>query len=383
LALFLILILAGGAFYLYQELEKAQSQATLAKAQLERLANPKLAEIAKERQKIAILLTEETEDLKKYAPLVPMSVLKTAIVAELRLADSLLTQEAAVISSGAPALIQASKTTPDPTLANNLEKELQKVTEEINRKSNAQSSGNAEAALALENELGTLNLLKAVLLRNYLTARYGLNTFMGAQPPRARPVTTSTGPPTEAADPSSPPPAAPTTESSPQPPAAPPRILTVADILGNSSEWRVQGPWATRLAGAGDGLSVKIFRLAAVNHAEINGIPQQASLFVSCQGNKTEMYVTFSVPLAVTANKVEVQYRLDNEEPVKEVWNASTDQTGVFSPKPIPLLRKMSQSSRIYISVGFENRQSIINTYFDLDQLSEALNPIQSACNWR
>jgi hypothetical protein len=368
----LALVLAGAVYFFYTELEKSQAEVAKAQAQLKLLADPKLLAIKEERAKVDLLLAEETKDASQYAPGVPMSLLKTAIISELRLSDALLRQEAAALESGAPLNVKANKSTPDPQLAQNLEKELEKLTEYINQRKGESANLTGEAALSLANELGMLHLVKAVVIRNYLTARYGLNSFIGQQPARAIPTHTA---PNQVAAP-----------NATAPPASEPpkKLLTVADILGSNSEWKVQGPWATRLAGTGDGLSVRLLRLAAVNHAEINGVPQQASLFIGCQNDKTEMYVTFALPLAVNSNQVEVQYQLDDDgELVKENWNASTDQKGVFTPKPIPLLRKMVKANRILLRVGYHNRESVIETVFFLDGLTEALKPIQSACAWK
>jgi hypothetical protein len=377
----LILILGAGGYYFYHEREKANQAAIAAlKAQLARVTNPLLKELRAERQKIADQLAQETEDIQKYAPGVPMYILKSTIIAESRLAQTLLTQEIASIESGAQPAVRANKTNPDPQLAQSLEQELNKLTDYIAQRTATAPTAKGEAATALESELGTLHLIKAIVIRNYLTAKYGLNTFINNPAAKSLPIELSTQPPSGGAAPGA-------NATAPAPaavaPAAPQKILTVADILGSNSEWKVEGPWATRLAGTGSGLSVRILRLAAVNHAEINGVPQQASLFVSCQGNKTEMYVTFALPLAVNSNKVDMEYQIDNGEVVKEVWNASVDAKGAFSPKAIPTLRKMVNGQRIIFRVGYQNRENVIETFFELDGLAAALKPIQSACSWK
>ncbi|MDR2422220.1 MAG: type VI secretion protein [Deltaproteobacteria bacterium] len=160
------------------------------------------------------------------------------------------------------------------------------------------------------------------------------------------------------------------------------KILTVADVLGSNSEWKIQGPWATRLSGSGSGLSVRVLRLAAIGHAQVNGALQQASLFVTCQGNKTELYVNFGLPLDVDSNKVDMEYQIDDGAVAKETWNASVDQKGAFAPKPIVLLRAMLNANKIIFRTGYQNRE-VMGTIFFLDDLAEALKPVQSACNWK
>jgi type VI secretion system protein VasI len=95
------------------------------------------------------------------------------------------------------------------------------------------------------------------------------------------------------------------------------------------------------------------------------------------------MLVTFALPLAVDANKVEMTYQIDLQEPVKETWDSTVDQTGAFSPKAIPTLRKMTQASKIAFQVNYQDRANVIKTSFDLDGLTEALKPINAACNWK
>jgi hypothetical protein len=375
----LALTLAAVGYNYYQELGKSQAELATVQSRFQLLANPKLKEIKAERQKVEELLAQETEDAKKYPPGAPMNVLKAAVIGELRLTDALLRQETAALESGAPSNIKANKSVPDAQLAQNLEKELEKMTEYINQRTAAGADLTGEAATALENELGTLHLVKAVVIRNYLTARYGLNSFVGNQSPKAAPLENKTLTSGQSAEPA-PTLAQPIVETAP---ANAKKVLTVADILGSNSEWKVQGPWASRIAGEGEGLSARLLRLAAVNHAEINGVPQQASLFIACQGNKTEMYVTFALPLAVIANLLDMEYQIDDEPVVKETWNAAVDQKGAFSPRPIPLLRKMARANRILFRVNYQNRANVIETFFELDGLAEAIKPVQSACGWK
>jgi predicted Zn finger-like uncharacterized protein len=417
LALLLVIVGTAGGFFFYSD-KKTKQQLSEVNAQLTRLKNPKIAEIKAERPKIAELLTEESRDLQDYPNGTPMHLLKSAIITELRLTDTLLIQQQAALESGAAMVIKVNNSPTSPEEAKNLETEIQKLTEYINQRTQAGKEMSGETLTALENELGTLHLLKAVLLRNFLTAKYGLNYIYGNQGAKTIPAQAST-----AASPSAPvtstPPAAATNDTlplpltqpqitpgqtlMPEPPAGPPisdaaavpepgqpqlpvpitKVRTVAEILASNPEWKIQGPWATRLSGTGSGLSVRLLRMAAVNHAEINRVPQQASLFVNCQSNKTEMYVTFGLPLGVNANKVEVEYQINEGTIVKETWNSSADQKGIFSPKPIPLLRELVQARKIGFRVPFQNPAQSIETFFELDGLTEAIKPIQSACNWK
>jgi type VI secretion system protein VasI len=96
------------------------------------------------------------------------------------------------------------------------------------------------------------------------------------------------------------------------------------------------------------------------------------------------MVVMFSLPLAVNPNnKVDVEYQINEGDLVKEVWNSIPDQRGIFSPRPIPLLRDMIKARKIGFRVDYQSREHKIETFFELDGLTEAIKPIQSACNWK
>jgi hypothetical protein len=387
----LLMVIAGGlAYFFHQAYTASQGQVASMKASLERFQNPRVQEIRAERPKLAEMIAQETEDLASYPPETPMHIFKTALISELRLTDTILAQQAAALESGAPVTVQVPASAPDPALAKNLETELEKLTALINQRTEASQGAEGDAAAALASELGTLHFAKALVIRNYLTAKYGLNSVFSGQSARSLPVEAAAGPPapaTPAAPPAAaaepaPPQAAPAAAPEAPPAPAVQAVKTAADVVGQNSEWKVQGNWASRMSGSGSGLAVQVMRLASVHHAEIDGVPQQASLFVSCEADKTAMLVAFGLPLEVNSGKVRVEYTIDGRNPVTEEWAATPEKRGIFVPKPIPLLRNMAGAQVITFRVPYQDGKPI-GTIFHLDGLSGALRPVQNACNWK
>ncbi|MDR2142489.1 MAG: type VI secretion system-associated protein TagO [Deltaproteobacteria bacterium] len=376
----LVLALGAGGYYLYQLYEKSQADLVAAQAQASRLSNPRLREIQEDRQKIAEQIKEQSAEQTKFSEGSALWLLKNALISELRLSDTLLSQEKSSLVSGAPVTIKVNKSNPDPALAKQLEAQLEKVTEYINQRTEATKDLKGPEAEYAAIELAELHLNKAIVIRNYLTAKYGLSSFLVSPASRApQPAEAGVTPPANPTSPAPPQPSGPTAQK----PPPPWRLHTVRDILSPSSGWKINGSWAINESGSGESKVIHLMRLASVVHAEISGEPQQASLFISCQKDKTDLLVSFALPLAVDGNKVEMQYQIDNEEPVRETWLATPAQSGAIAAKPIPMLRKMAQAKVINFKVGYERRPDIMETSFQLDGLNEAIKPIQTGCNWK
>jgi hypothetical protein len=105
-----------------------------------------------------------------------------------------------------------------------------------------------------------------------------------------------------------------------------------------------------------------------------------AALILRCREGKAE--AAFSTRDSnLGGEKVTVRYRLDQEEPVKEVWRSSVDGRAAFAPKPEDFIRALPDNGRVFIrAIAADGNNKDAN--FQLAGVSEIKEKIARACNW-
>jgi len=99
-----------------------------------------------------------------------------------------------------------------------------------------------------------------------------------------------------------------------------------------------------------------------------------AVLILRCREQKTE--AAFS-----TRDTVAIRFRIDLQEPVKEVWRSSMDGRAAFAPHPVDFIRALPDSGRVFIRVlSADGNNKDAN--FQLAGVSEIREKIARACNW-
>jgi hypothetical protein len=105
-----------------------------------------------------------------------------------------------------------------------------------------------------------------------------------------------------------------------------------------------------------------------------------AALILRCREKKTE--AAFSTKDTFLGDKaVGVRFRIDQREPVKEVWRASMNGYAAFAPNPVDFIRELPEQGRVFIrAVAADGNNKDAN--FLISGVSAMRNKIARACSW-
>jgi hypothetical protein len=105
-----------------------------------------------------------------------------------------------------------------------------------------------------------------------------------------------------------------------------------------------------------------------------------AALILRCRNQTTE--AAFSTKDTYLGDQfVIVRYRINSENPVKEVWRASMDGRAAFASNPMNFIRILPDNGRVFIRAIAADGQNK-DTNFKLSDVSEVRDKIGHACNW-
>ena len=104
------------------------------------------------------------------------------------------------------------------------------------------------------------------------------------------------------------------------------------------------------------------------------------ALILRCREQKTE--AAFSTQDTYLGDEsVTVRFRIDLQEPVKEVWRSSMNGRAAFAPHPVDFIRVLPDSGRVFIrAITADGSNKDAN--FQLAGVSEIREKIARACNW-
>jgi hypothetical protein len=104
------------------------------------------------------------------------------------------------------------------------------------------------------------------------------------------------------------------------------------------------------------------------------------ALILRCQEQKTE--AAFSTRDTYLGEEtVTVRYRIDLQEPVKEIWRSSQNGRAAFAPHPVDLIRALPDGGRVFIrAIAADGNSKDAN--FQLSGVSEIRENVARACNW-
>jgi hypothetical protein len=78
---------------------------------------------------------------------------------------------------------------------------------------------------------------------------------------------------------------------------------------------------------------------------------------------------------------VTVRYRINSENPIKEVWRSSMDGRAAFAPNPMDFIRALPDNGRVFIRAVAADGQNK-DTNFKFADVSEVRGKIGRSCNW-
>jgi hypothetical protein len=104
-------------------------------------------------------------------------------------------------------------------------------------------------------------------------------------------------------------------------------------------------------------------------------------LILRCKDQITE--AAFSTKYNYLGYKaVDVELRINDQNPVKEVWKASMDGRAAFAPDAIAFIRSLPDNGKLSIRATRSPDGKVKEGSFDLGAVSEVRNKIAEACDW-
>ena len=104
-------------------------------------------------------------------------------------------------------------------------------------------------------------------------------------------------------------------------------------------------------------------------------------LILRCKEQTTE--AAFSTKSNYLGYKsVDVQLRINDQNPIKEVWKASMDGRAAFAPDAIAFIQSLPDNGKLSIKTTRSTDGKVKEGKFDLGAVSEVRRKIAKACDW-
>jgi hypothetical protein len=103
-------------------------------------------------------------------------------------------------------------------------------------------------------------------------------------------------------------------------------------------------------------------------------------LVLRCKDQTTE--AAFSTQYNYLGYKsVDVQLRVNDQNPIKEVWKASINGRAAFAPDAVALIQSLPDNAKLSIRTTRSDGK-VKEGHFNLGAVSEVRSKIASACDW-
>ena len=104
-------------------------------------------------------------------------------------------------------------------------------------------------------------------------------------------------------------------------------------------------------------------------------------LILRCKEQTTE--ATFSTQYNYLGySSVDVQLRINEQNPMKEVWRASLNGRAAFAPDAVAFIQSLPDNGKLSIKTTRSTDGKVKEGKFDLSAVSEVRNKIAKACDW-
>jgi type VI secretion system protein VasI len=160
--------------------------------------------------------------------------------------------------------------------------------------------------------------------------------------------------------------------------------MTVQKLAAGGPNYEVIKNWAitSEHSFMGDSLNVSILNLAPIRHSA-NFTKEQASLIIRCENGRTDLAVIFRARIESDYSKgVSVQHQIDHQDTLTSFWRYSTNLQGIFANNAIDLIKSLLSAQKVSFKVPRYDYSGVMETYFNLDGLAEAILPLRRACSW-
>jgi type VI secretion system VasI family protein len=142
----------------------------------------------------------------------------------------------------------------------------------------------------------------------------------------------------------------------------------------------VPGRWTTSTEPAAGG-GTDVYTMVSSNDAlSAAGGAGRPTLVLRCVDEQTDLYITWFV--AVGAEAMDVETRMDDETARTEPWSVSTDrQSTFFEGDAAARIREWMDGDALRADLALAG-QTPLSATFDLTGLDEAVPPLRQACGW-
>ena len=103
-------------------------------------------------------------------------------------------------------------------------------------------------------------------------------------------------------------------------------------------------------------------------------------LILRCKEKTTE--AAFSTKSNLGYKSVDVQLRINDQNPIKEVWKASMDGRAAVAPDAITFIQSLPDNGKLSIKTTRSIDGKVKEGKFDLGAVSEVRGKIAKACDW-
>ena len=127
----------------------------------------------------------------------------------------------------------------------------------------------------------------------------------------------------------------------------------------------------------------------SIDETKSDGIPQVVAanlvgdtvLILRCRDQTTE--AAFSTQYNYLGYKsVDVQLRINDQNPTKEIWKASMNGRAAFAPDAIAFIQSLPDNGKLLIKAKRSTDGKVKEGNFNLGAVSEVRNKIAKTCDW-
>jgi hypothetical protein len=104
-------------------------------------------------------------------------------------------------------------------------------------------------------------------------------------------------------------------------------------------------------------------------------------LILRCKNQTTEAAYSTNVNY-LGYQKVDVEFRINDQSPIKETWNASMNGRAAFAPDAIAFIQSLPDNAKLAIKTTRSTDGKVKEGKFDLGAVSEVRSKIAKACDW-
>jgi type VI secretion system VasI family protein len=113
----------------------------------------------------------------------------------------------------------------------------------------------------------------------------------------------------------------------------------------------------------------------------LNFLGEDAVLILRCKNGVTEAAYSTNVNW-LGYLKVDAELRINDQSPIKQVWNASMNGRAAFAPDAVALIQSLPDNAKLSIKTTRSTDGRVKEGTFNLGAVSEVRAKIAKACDW-